>query len=356
MSICDIARGEIRALVPYDADPPDLNFVNLNANEAPEFPYDAQLAGMENRYPELRPRSLQSALADLFDIDSKNLWPVRGSSEGIDLLIRAFCRAYRDNIVVLPPTFDMYSSYANMQAAEVRTAPLSVERDFAVDWQALEDQCDENTRVIFLCSPNNPTGNLIPKSEILEFTRSRAGKSVVVVDEAYVEFSGRTSLASEIDQHDNLVILRTLSKAYALAGARCGAVLADDAVIKLISALTSPYAISTPVTRLVLTALQDSNRAAAERQITDIVVERQRLSTRLEQLDAIDRVWRSFANFVLVRFASAAVAHDKLAAAGVTVREFGNNEWLRNCARITVGTAAENNRLIDALSSAKGGL
>lgn len=356
MSICDIAREEIRALVPYDADPPDSDFVNLNANEAPTFPYDAQLAGTQNRYPELRPRSLQSALADLFGIDIKKLCPVRGSSEGIDLLIRAFCRAYRDNVVVLPPTFDMYAAYANMQGAEVRTAPLSVERDFAVDWALLDDQCDENTRMVFVCSPNNPTGNLIPKSEILEFTRSRAGKSVVVVDEAYIEFSGCPSLASEIDRHDNLVILRTLSKAYALAGARCGAVLADDAVIDLISALTSPYAISTPVTRLVLTALQGSNRDAAERQIADIVTERNQLSTRLEQLDCIDRVWPSFANFVLAQFKNADVAGDKLAAAKLTVRQFANNECLRNCARITVGTAEENNRLIDALGSSKAGL
>jgi histidinol-phosphate aminotransferase len=250
----------------------------------------------------------------------------------------------------------MYSAYANMQAAEARIAPLSIERGFAVDWQMLTDQCDENTRIVFLCSPNNPTGNLIPESEILEFTESRSGMSVVVVDEAYIEFSGQSSIADKIGRHDNLVVLRTLSKAYAMAGARCGAVLADGAVIKLLSALMSPYAISAPVTSLVLSALQETNQAAARRQIADVISERNRLSSCLEQLDSIDHVWPSFANFVLVRFANAKLARNNLAAGQLTVREFANYDCLKNCARITVGTLEENDKLLEALNSATDGL
>ena len=356
MSICDIARPEVRALVPYDAAPPDPTFINLNANEAPASPYESAIPGSENRYPELRPRSLQSALADLYDIDPRNLCPTRGSSEGIDLLIRAFCRAYQDNVVILPPTFDMYSAYANMQAAEVRVAPLLLAENFAVNWQALAEQCDDNTRIVFLCSPNNPTGNLIPKAEILEFAESRAGKSIVVVDEAYIEFSGQPSLASEIGRHENLVVLRTLSKAYALAGARCGSVLADESVINLLAALTSPYAISAPVTSLVLTALQVENRSAAKRQIDRVRSERMRLEKSLAQLALIDRLWPSFANFVLVRFTDASFAAARLAENQITVREFTNNEWLTDCARITVGTADENDKLFAALKTDKDGL
>ncbi len=356
MSICDIARPEVRALVPYDAAPPDPSFINLNANEAPVSPYESERFGPENRYPELRPRSLQSALADLYDIDSRNLCPTRGSSEGIDLLIRAFCRAYQDNVVILPPTFDMYSAYANMQAAEVRVAPLSLEQNFAVDWQLLAEQCDDNTRIVFLCSPNNPTGNLIPTAEILEFADSRAGKSIVVVDEAYVEFSGQSSLASEIGRHENLVVLRTLSKAYALAGARCGSVVAEESVINLLAALTSPYSISAPVTSLVLTALSVENHSAAKRQIERVRSERMRLETSIAQLALIDRVWPSFANFVLVRFTDTRLAADRLAENQITVREFVNNKWLTNCARITVGTADENDKLIAALKTDKDGL
>lgn len=350
MSICDIARPEIRHLLPYDAKPPAAGVTRLNANEAPASPYTSALPAHGNRYPELRPRSLQAALARLFDINNQNLCPTRGSSEGIDLLVRTFCRAYRDNVVILPPTFEMYAAYANMQAADVRAAPLLAAQDFAVDWQALADQCDENTRIIFLCSPNNPTGNLIPREEILEFANSRKGKSIVVVDEAYVEFSGQASLASEIDQLENLVILRTLSKAYALAGARCGAILASDAVIEIVSTLMSPYAISAPVTSLVLSALQEENRAAAERQIESIIQERNRLQNSLGNLEIIERVWPSMANFVLVRVSRPEIARGVLSDRQVAIREFNNIESLRNCSRITVGAPDENNRLIEALS------
>jgi histidinol-phosphate aminotransferase len=351
MSICDIARSEIRALVPYDAEPPDLSFTNLNANEAPSWPYELELPGTENRYPELRPRSLQSALAELYKVDPQMVCPTRGSSEGIDLLLRTFCRAYRDNIVVLPPTFEMYSAYAQMQAAEVRTAPLLAERDFAVDWKALDEQCDENTRIVFLCSPNNPTGNLIPRSEILKFAESRSGKSVVVVDEAYIEFSGEPSLAYDIQQHDNLVILRTMSKAYALAGARCGAVLADTAVIKLLTALMSPYALSTPVTSLVLSALQSRQRASVDLQIAEIIAQRGRVLDRLEQLDSVERVWPSHANFILLRLRDSEAAAKTLETGKLTVRHFDNDSSLAKCVRITVGAAAQNEQLIDALES-----
>ena len=228
MNIQAIARPEIRDLVPYDAKPLDAAFTRLNANEAPVNPYNSALAEPVNRYPELRPRSLQTTLADLFDVRAPALCPTRGSSEGIDLLIRSFCRAYRDNVVVLPPTFEMYASYASMQAADIRRVPLLAKRGFAVDWQTLDNRCDRNTKIIFLCSPNNPTGNLIPRTEILEFAKSRDGKSLVVVDEAYIEFSDQQSLANKIDDYENLVVLRTLSKAYALAGARCGVVIASE--------------------------------------------------------------------------------------------------------------------------------
>lgn len=351
MSVCDIARPEIRSLVPYDAAPPDKTFTKLNSNEAPASPYNSRLSGTGNRYPELRPRSLQTALADLFNVDRRCVSPTRGSSEGIDLLVRAFCRAYRDNIVVLPPTFDMYSAYATMQGVEVRNAPLLSGKHFSVDWNRLAQQCDENTRMIFLCSPNNPTGNTIPKNEILKFVASRKDKSVVVIDEAYIEFSDQPSLASDIGRHDNLVVLRTLSKAYALAGARCGAVLADESLICLISALMSPYAFSSPVTNIVLTALQSENRSAAEEQIANIKNERERMASTLAQLALVERVWPSSANFVLVKFTDGPSASDRLAAARLAIREFGDNPALRDCARITVGTADENDSLIAALKS-----
>lgn len=352
MSAYELARPEIRDLVPYNAQAVPGDYTRLHANEVSIAPYASDPALASNRYPELRPQSLQQAMARLFAVDEANLCPARGSSEAIDLLLRTFCRPYHDNVVVLPPTFEMYATYANIQAAQVRYAPLQSMQNFCVDWQAVDAQCDNNTRIVFLCSPNNPTGNLIPGDEILAFAQRREGKSIVVVDEAYIEFSGQASLAHEVTRVGNLAILRTLSKAYALAGARCGALIASEEIIGLVATLMPPYGISLPVTRLVLGALQAENIAAAEQQITAIIVERQRLQNLLEASGAIERVWHSAANFLLVRFMAFPAARATLAKHRILIREFTDNPPLQNCARITIGTTAESDRLMQALDDA----
>lgn len=349
MSIRELARPEIRSLVPYDVPEVCADYISLNANEAPLSPYPAHAADKTNRYPELRPRSLQRAFSDLYGVPAERICPTRGSSEGIDLIVRTFCRAYCDNVVVLPPTFDMYAAYATMQAAEVRYAPLESNPEFTVNWPAVEEQCDDNTRIVFLCSPNNPTGNLIPREEIIAFARSRADKSLIVVDEAYIEFSEQSSLVDETRRLDNLVVLRTLSKARALAGARCGAVVADPDVIRLLSSLASPYAISTPATRLVLDALQPENRQAAEDQIAAIIVQREALQETLQNCAAVTYVWRSAANFVLARFANLAAVLPVMEKHHILIRELPNDPMLKDCARISVGTATECDLLVAAL-------
>ena len=349
MSIRDLARPEIRELVPYDVPEVRADCLSLNANEAPLSPYQSFSADNINRYPELRPRSLQRAFAELYEIPVERICPVRGSSEGIDLIVRTFCRAYRDNVVVLPPTFDMYAAYAAMQAAEVRYAPLRCDPVFTVNWQAVEDQCNDNTRVVFLCSPNNPTGNLIPREEILAFARLRADKSVVVVDEAYIEFSDQVSLADETGRLANLVVLRTLSKAHALAGARCGAVIGDPVIIQMLSSLASPYAISTPVTRLVLEALQVENRDAAENQIANIIAQREALQASLQNCAVATQVWRSEANFVLARFANLPAVLAAMEKHRILIRALPNDPLLEDCARISVGMAADTKSLVSAL-------
>lgn len=352
MSAYDLARPEIRDLVPYQAEAVPDDYTRLNANEVSLDPYGSELALSSNRYPELRPQSLQKSMARLFGVATANLCPTRGSSEAIDLLVRTFCRAYRDSVVVLPPTFEMYAAYANMQAAEVRYAELQSKDNFRVDWQAVDAKCDNNTRIVFLCSPNNPTGNLIPVEAILEFAKRREGKSIIVIDEAYIEFSGQVSMVSEVTQVGNLVVLRTLSKAYALAGARCGALIASAEIINLVAALMSPYGISMPVTRLVLDALRSEQIVAAEQQIAAIIVERERLQQLLADSASIEHVWDSSANFLLVRFHNLPLVRAALAEHRILIREYGNNTPLQNCARITVGTTAESNRLMRALDDA----
>lgn len=349
MSIYDLARPEVRDLKPYTAAPVPDGVVRLNANEAIAYPYPACEIGALNRYPELRPDSLQLALADLYGIEPDYLCPVRGSSEGIDLLVRTFCRAYTDNVVVLPPTFEMYAAYAGMQAAEVRSVPLTEENGYAIDWQAVDAACDEQTRIVFICSPNNPTGSLVPADEIADFARRNQDRFIVAVDEAYIEFCEQESMIPQIPAIENLVIFRTLSKAYALAGTRCGAVLGTPELIRMLSAMMSPYAISAPVAELVLSALSVANIAGAKQQIEATIAERQRLAAVLEASPACETVWPSAANFILTRFANDYPVTESLEDARILVRYFGDRPELLRCARITIGSAAHTDRIAAAL-------
>ena len=353
MNIRDLARPEIRNLVPYSAPAAPESFTRLNANEAPTFPYGGISTVDRNRYPQMRPTTLQGRLADVYGVRAAMLCPTRGSSEGIDLLIRTFCRAYTDNIVVLPPTFEMYAAYAEMHGAEVRRAPL-VPDTFAVDWKLLRLQCDASTKIVFLCSPNTPTGNPIPASDIVSFAKQRAGRTLVVIDEAYIEFSGEDSMVSLIGENPNLVVLRTLSKAYALAGARCGAVIGHEDLATLVAAMVSPYAMSTPVTDLVLDALQERGMEFAKRQIENIVRERSRLEKALKACPDVEKVWPSSANFILLRFRMP----DRIAALleenRILIRQFTGSPELEGCTRITVGTADETDQLLAALRTSGG--
>ena len=273
----------------------------------------------------------------------------RGSSEAIDLLMRTFCRAGKDNIIVTPPTFSMYDHYAEIQGAEVREVNTDPDRDFSFEPGQLLGSCDDNTRLVFLCSPNNPTGNLLPRDTLLEILEQRAGKSAVVVDEAYIEFADEPSAVELLDRYDNLVILRTLSKALAFAGARCGAVIGREDVVAMLNAVQAPYALATPVVECVLRALDGQLLDEAREQVAQSVSERERLVRRLGDFDCVRRIWPSAANFVLVEFADAEAVMRQTAADKVLLRCFGKE--LGKCIRISVGSPAENDRLLESLEN-----
>lgn len=346
MSITAIARPEIRALRSYDAETTLDDALRLNANEAPQAPGNGAANGL-NRYPAPRPLGLAAKLAALYEVDPENILVTRGSSEGIDLLVRAFCRHGLDDALVTPPVFSLYRIYASVQGAGVVEVPLL--DDFELDPDALLAACDERTKLIFLCSPNNPTGSMIPRDEILRIVKSRSGKSVVVVDEAYIEFSDTESLAPQVSQFENLVVLRTLSKALALAGARCGSVIASPAVIALLDAVLAPYAISAPVISSAESALSARQLAAAESQVRQTIAERERLSVELAGCKAVERVWPSQANFLLVRFSDLASVKRHLDAAGIAIRSFEGDQVLQDCARITIASQDDNDRLLRAI-------
>jgi histidinol-phosphate aminotransferase len=346
-----IARGDILTLKGYRAAEQLPDTIRLNANEAPK-PLSADIAGAGlNRYPDVHPLKLQACMADLFEVLPGNLLVTRGSSEAIDVVIRSFCRAYVDNLVTVTPTFEMYRFYADIQGVEVREMQLSGAQGFSIDVDAMLGRCDMNTKLIVICSPNNPTGNAVSNSDIVRLAEALRGKSIVVVDEAYIEFSPRESMATLIDTLDNLVVLRTLSKAHALAGARCGAAVACADLIDVFCRVLPPYSFPTPVVDRVLEIVTREERLLSAAAIEEIVKERARMFSALASLPCVAKVWPSEANFLLVRFTDIGRVLAALQARKILVRDFSSEPGLENCARITIGSGVENSALLEALAT-----
>lgn len=348
MSIVNLARDGIRALKPYEAGIQVDDTIRLNANEAPWRSSGDAFRRPLNRYPEIRPAGLRALLADRYDCLPENLLVTRGTSEAIDLLIRVFCQAGQDSLVTTAPTFSMYEHYAIVQGAELRQVETLADNNFAVEADGILKACDESTKLVFLCSPNNPTGTLIPRDVLREVLKRRAGSSAVVVDEAYIEFADEASTVELLGEFDNLIVLRTLSKALAYAGARCGSVIAAPDVIRMLDAVQAPYALATPVVECVENALQAESLGEAARWVRETTAERQRISALLNNFPFVRRVWPSAANFVLVEVDGAADLMRQSSDDGVLLRHFGG--VLEDCIRITIGTQEENDRMLESLS------
>lgn len=347
MSIVELARPEIQALDPYEAAEQVSDTVRLNANESPEACDAGRFRRPLNRYPEVRPRQLQHELAAHFGCDPDELLVTRGSSEAIDLIVRTFCRAGVDNIVTHAPSFSMYRHYATVQGATVSEVQSLPERDFRIDVDAMLSACDHASRIVFVCSPNNPTGSMLPATDLEKLLRVRARSSAVVVDEAYIEFAGVPSAATLLERHANLLVLRTLSKALGYAGARCGGVVGRPEVIKMLNAVQAPYALATPVVECVEDALQDTQAAAES--VERVIAERERLAKLLAEFDFATKVWPSAANFLLVAFEDAQGVLRHCQRQKVLLRHFGGA--LADCIRVSIGSASENDRLLRALES-----
>jgi len=350
MSHVPTAREDILALRSYIAGEQIDDTIRLNANEAPQSHWiDSDQAAL-NRYPEVRPQTLRERMALLFDMPAANILVTRGSSEAIDVLIRAWCRAYADSIITTPPTFEMYRVYADIQGVQMIDVPISADNDFGLDADAVLSECTSSTKLVFICSPNNPTGTLVPEEDILKIVAGRRNKSVVVVDEAYIEFSDRNSMARKVLDYDNLVILRTLSKAHALAGARCGAAIASEEIVAVMSKVLPPYSFPTPVIDAVMSALSGDRIDESSDAVARIVAERDRVFEQLKSATCVMKAWPSQSNFLLVRFHDLASAQDQLLNDGILVRHFGSVPGLEGCARITIGTPSENDALLKSLT------
>ena len=349
MSVLDLVRPDLRELVAYETAQQVAGAVRLNANESPYRPVTDSCFRPLNRYPEARPVQLTEALAGHYSCEAENLLVTRGSSEAIDLVMRVFGRAGIDNVILSPPTFSMYEHYAAVQGIRVTRVPLAESDDFRFDTKRIIDACDDLSRLILVCRPNNPTGDAPSLDDIRTLAEARRDRSVIVVDEAYIEFSAMPSAAGLLDEFDNIVVLRTLSKAHGLAGLRCGAMISTRPVVRQLSAVQAPYSIATPIVESVQQELSRRDSRQSELNIRAIVEERTRLAARLRRLPQVERVFPSHANFLLVRFTDAATVADQCRSAGILIRELGPE--LEGCARITVGTPDENKRLLDVLES-----
>ncbi|MEL7187630.1 MAG: aminotransferase class I/II-fold pyridoxal phosphate-dependent enzyme, partial [Pseudomonadota bacterium] len=232
--------------------------------------------------------------------------------------------------------------------------PMLAERDFVLDVDALLDACEENTRLVFVCSPNNPTGTPLPRAELVRLLDGRAEQSVIVVDEAYIEFGNEPSVVDVLGRFPNIVVLRTLSKALGFAGARCGAVIGSSEVVRMLNAVQAPYALATPVVECVEDALVDEELRKAENMVADVVRERERVMQRVARYPFIDKVWPSDANFFLARSSRAAAVLSRCAEQKVLLRGFSGD--LADCLRITIGSRSDNERLFAALDAFAGEL
>ena len=347
-NILALARPDIIALKAYSHASWDPAFERLHANELPwRAETDRSLAGL-NRYPEPHPQVLAQRLATLYGVTERQLLPGRGSDESIDLLVRGFCRAGVDNVVICPPTFGMYAVAARIQGAAVREVPLVRDSGFALDTTGVLAACDANTKIVFLCSPNNPTGNAMAPEAIEELLVALSERALVVVDEAYIEFSGDRSLTTELTRFPNLVVLRTLSKAYGLAGARVGSLIAAPEIVALLGKVIPPYSIPQLTIEAVLATLGEGQLAIQRERVAQVRAERERLSAALPSCKPVQKIWPSVANFLLVDFAAPDAVLDAARAAKLLIRDMRGVS--PQSLRITVGTIEQNDRLIRSLA------
>lgn len=342
-----LARPEILALKAYVSarNSATDQGVLLNANELPWSSTGLDAGEVPelklNRYPSPQPAELVEKLSRIYGVQQNQLLITRGSDEGIDLLTRVFCRAGQDAILQSSPCFGMYGIAANIQGAAIIDCPRSEDDDFQLPTHNLIESLRQESRIrlVFLTSPNNPTGDLIPKNTLTRILDSAANQAIVIVDEAYIEFSPEDSASSLLDQYPQLVVLRTLSKAWGAAGLRCGAVIADPCLIQLLARIIPPYPLPAPSIALALNAVQQASQLEAISKL------KERLIEMLSARSWVEKLWPGAANFILVKVDHADNLTRCCAEQGVQIRNFSSQPGLDNCVRITVGSDEDLDRL-----------
>ena len=339
----NITRTNIKKLVPYSSARSEYEgdaqvFLDANENSLGSL-----LQQNFHRYPDPLQKNLKEKISAIKNINIENIFIGNGSDEAIDLLIRAFCNPGKDEILIFPPTYGMYEVSAAINDVEIKEVLLT--DDFELNIPAIKKTISDKTKIIFVCSPNNPTGNSFNENEIEDLVNSFNG--IIVIDEAYIDFSDKTSWLEKLNQYPNLVILQTLSKAWALAGLRIGMAFASAEIIRILNKIKPPYNISAATQKLALQVLNDEEKAYQK--IAIIKKEKAKLSEDLKAFDFIKKIYPSDTNFLLVKVNDATRLYKYLLTKNIVVRNRSNQPLCENSLRITIGTPEENVSLLQAL-------
>jgi len=339
-----LLRDNIRKLVPYSSARDEFKGEAQIFLDANENSLGSPLTKWYNRYPDPHQWKVKEAISRIKGIPPQHIFLGNGSDECIDLLYRAFCVPGKDNVIINPPTYGMYEVSANINDVEVRRATLL--DDFQLDLVHLENLVDSNTKIIWICSPNNPTANSMNRQDIEVVLNNFPG--LVVIDEAYINFSRHKSFIQELSDYPNLVVLQTMSKAWGLAGLRMGMAFASEAVIDVYNKVKPPYNISQVNQELALKALEEVGQV--NDMIRQLVAMRGELAKDLVALPLVEKVYPSDANFLLVKMENARGVYERLLEDGIVLRDRSKVELCQGCLRITVGTEKENQELLKALA------
>jgi histidinol-phosphate aminotransferase len=342
MNIQKLVRANVQSLQPYSSardeykDATSEEMIFLDANENP-------FENGVNRYPDPQQNKVKEILSTIKRVNKKNILLGNGSDEVLDLIFRAFCEPNKDNIITLPPTYGMYAVLANINAIENRKVLLS--NDFQPKVNAILNVVDAHTKILFLCSPNNPSGNSFSAGTVEELLTKFKG--LVVIDEAYIDFSEQESWLERLQQFPNLIITQTLSKAYGLAGIRLGTCYASQEIIAILNKIKPPYNLNELTQQKAVERLLKVDEVIKE--VSEIVKERSVLMNELKEVSFISKVYPTDCNFVLVQVDDASKRYDQLLAKGLVIRNRTSQPLCENCLRFTVGTTAENKKLMQAL-------
>lgn len=338
-----LTRSNIQKLTPYSSARDEFSGEAKVFLDANENSLGSPLTKWYNRYPDPHQQLVKAQLSKVKGIQPEHIFLGNGSDECIDILFRCFCEPGKDNVVICPPTYGMYEVSANINDVEVRKAVLLP--DFQLDLVHIENLIDSNTKIIWLCSPNNPTGNSLNRTDIEMILNNFNG--IVVIDEAYINFAQQKSFVQELTEYPNLVVLQTLSKAWGLAGLRLGMAFSSQAIIEVMNKVKPPYNINQSTQELVLKALEEVGQV--NDMIRILVDMRNALAEVFASMPTVSKVYPSDANFILVKIADARKIYEFLLTKGIVLRDRSNVQLCEDCLRITIGTEQENTILVDAM-------